>query len=153
MCLMSDASSDKIPTGRPVISVVNRIADYAPQMTELAQISAHDPELAGMTALKQRRLWRPPYANLAWTALPRGVCDNRHCLRIIQRASDGPTIGLRADMDAACPIPGKTGTGLCQHPTAGKMHACGHGRAITTIAAWRGEIPGGNAQYSQGASR
>jgi hippurate hydrolase len=109
--------------------VVNRIADYAADMTAWRQHLHSIPELefechetAAFVADRLRDFGVDEiHAGIATTGI----------VAIINGQAQGPTIGLRADMDAL-PIPEETGVDYAsKHP--GKMHACGHDGHTTML--------------------
>lgn len=102
--------------------VVNRIADYAEDMKAWRRHLHQHPELtfechetAAFVAARLREFGVDEiHEGIAKTGI----------VAIINGQGDGPTIGLRADMDAL-PIDEMTGADYAsQNP--GKMHACGH---------------------------
>jgi amidohydrolase len=102
--------------------VLNRIADLAPEMTEWRQWLHRHPEL---------RFDLHQTAEFVATKLYEFGVDEVHegiagtgIVAIIRGAGEGPTIGLRADMDAL-PITEETGADYASE-TPGRMHACGH---------------------------
>jgi hippurate hydrolase len=109
--------------------VLNRIAAYAPEMTEWRQHLHAHPELtfachetAAFVAARLREF--------GVDALHEGIAQSG-IVAIINGRAPGPTIGLRADMDA---LPIEETTGLpyaSQNP--GKMHACGHDGHTTML--------------------
>ncbi|MGB5870126.1 MAG: M20 aminoacylase family protein [Albidovulum sp.] len=109
--------------------VLNRIADFAPEMKEWRQHLHTIPELAFDLPLTA--------SFVAGTLREFGV-DEIHegiaqsgIVAIINGQGAGPTIGLRADMDALA-IPEATGVDYAStHP--GKMHACGHDGHTTML--------------------
>lgn len=102
--------------------VLNRIADFAPQMTEWRRHLHAHPETrfdchatAGFIAERLREM--------GVDAIHEGIAQSG-LVAIIQGQGPGPTIGLRADIDA---LPITEQTGLPWASTVpGKMHACGH---------------------------
>ncbi|MEM7520732.1 MAG: amidohydrolase, partial [Pseudomonadota bacterium] len=102
--------------------VVNRIADFSADMTAWRQHLHTIPELGlecHMTSAFVAERLREFGVDEVHTGIAKtGV------VAIIEGQGDGPTIGLRADMDAL-PIHEETGVAYAStHP--GKMHACGH---------------------------
>jgi len=102
--------------------VVNRIADYSNDMKEWRQWMHKHPELkfdchqtAAFVAEKLREF--------GITEIHEGIATSG-IIAIIRGQEDGPTIGLRADMDAL-PILETTGVDYASE-SPGKMHACGH---------------------------
>ncbi len=109
--------------------VVNRIADYAADMAEWRQHLHTIPELEfdchQTAAFVAERL-----REFGVDELHEGVAQTG-IVAIINGQGDGPTIGLRADMDAL-PIAEETGADyVSTHP--GKMHACGHDGHTTML--------------------
>ncbi|MCV2864275.1 M20 aminoacylase family protein [Defluviimonas sp. WL0075] len=109
--------------------VLNRIADYAPQMREWRRWLHQHPELefdchetAAFVAARLREFGVDEiHEGIAKTGL----------VAIIDGQGEGPTIGLRADMDA---LPIEEATGLEHASTvAGRMHACGHDGHTTML--------------------
>ncbi len=102
--------------------VINRIADFADDMTAWRRHLHANPEL---------RFECYETANFVARMLREFGVDEIHegiaktgIVAIINGRASGPTIGLRADMDA---LPMQEETGLDYASTvAGKMHACGH---------------------------
>ncbi len=102
--------------------IVNRIAEFHPDITAWRQDIHRHPELlydvhrtAGMIAEKLREF--------AVDEVVTGI-GRTGVVGVIRGSGDGPVIGLRADMDA---LPITEATGLpyaSQNP--GLMHACGH---------------------------
>ncbi len=102
--------------------VLNRIADLSPEMTEWRRWLHRHPEL---------RFDLHKTADFVSTRLYEFGVDEVHegiagtgIVALIEGHGKGPTIGLRADMDAL-PITEDTGADYAsEHP--GAMHACGH---------------------------
>ncbi len=102
--------------------VVNRIADYAEEMTgwrrhlhRIPELGFDCPQTAAFIAEKLKAFGVDEiHEGLARTGI----------VAIIEGQGPGPTIGLRADFDAL-PIPEATGLDYASDH-AGKMHACGH---------------------------
>ena len=102
--------------------VVNRIADYAEEMTgwrrhlhQIPELGFDCPQTAAFIAEKLQAFGVDEiHEGLAQTGI----------VAIIKGQGPGPTIGLRADFDAL-PIPEATGVDYAS-AHAGKMHACGH---------------------------
>ncbi|UWQ89320.1 amidohydrolase [Rhodobacteraceae bacterium M382] len=109
--------------------VVNRIADYADEMKtwrrHLHQIPELEFDLPKTSAYVAERL-----REIGVDELHTGIAQTG-MVAIITGQGDGPTIGLRADMDAL-PITEETGV---DHASthAGKMHACGHDGHTTML--------------------
>ncbi len=109
--------------------VINRIADFAEEMkTWRRHLHAHPeltfdlPETAAFVAARLREFGVDEiHEGIARTGI----------VAIINGRGEGPTIGLRADMDAL-PITEITGAPYAsQNP--GKMHACGHDGHTTML--------------------
>ncbi|WP_439155275.1 M20 aminoacylase family protein [Yoonia sp.] len=109
--------------------VINRIADYADEMTGWRRHLHAHPELnfdchqtAAFVAARLR--------DFGVDELHEGIATSG-LVAIINGSVAGPTIGLRADMDA---LPMDETTGLDHAATvAGRMHACGHDGHITML--------------------
>ncbi|SLN43575.1 putative hydrolase YxeP [Falsiruegeria litorea R37] len=109
--------------------IVNRIADFAEDMATWRQHLHTIPELelechqtAAFVAERLREFGvNELYEGIAETGI----------VAIIEGRGPGPTIGLRADMDAL-PMSEETGLDYAStHP--GKMHACGHDGHTTML--------------------
>ena len=109
--------------------VVNRIADYAPQMTEWRRYLHTIPEL-GNDCFKTAAFVAERLRDFGVDELHEGFATTG-IVAIINGQAEGPTIGLRADMDAL-PIPEETGLDYAS-THAGKMHACGHDGHTTML--------------------
>ena len=102
--------------------VINRIADYADDMKQWRRWLHRHPELlfdchrtAAFVAGRLREFGVDEiHEGIAKTGI----------VAIIEGRGEGPTIGLRADMDAL-PIHEETGAAHASQ-SEGKMHACGH---------------------------
>ncbi|EEX10563.1 amidohydrolase family protein [Ruegeria lacuscaerulensis ITI-1157] len=109
--------------------VVNRIADYAADMAAWRQHLHTIPELEfdchQTAAFVAERL-----REFGVDELHEGIAQTG-IVAIINGQGDGPTIGLRADMDAL-PIEEQTGVPYASK-TPGKMHACGHDGHTTML--------------------
>lgn len=109
--------------------VLNRIAGYADEMTAWRRHLHQHPELQfdlGETAAYVAERLR----EFGVDELHEGIARTG-MVAIINGQGDGPTIGLRADMDAL-PIEEATGAAhASKHP--GKMHACGHDGHTTML--------------------
>ena len=109
--------------------VLNRIAGYADEMTAWRRHLHQHPELQfdlGETAAYVAERLR----EFGVDELHEGIARTG-MVAIINGQGDGPTIGLRADMDAL-PIEEATGADYAsKHP--GKMHACGHDGHTTML--------------------
>lgn len=109
--------------------VVNRIADYSADMAAWRKHLHSIPELefechetAAFVADRLREF--------GVDELHEGIAKTG-IVAIINGRGDGPTIGLRADMDAL-PIPEETGVEYAS-TKPGKMHACGHDGHTTML--------------------
>ncbi len=109
--------------------VVNRIADYTADMTAWRQHLHSIPELefechetAAFVADRLREF--------GVDELHEGIAKTG-IVAIINGQGEGPTIGLRADMDAL-PIPEETGVEYAS-TKPGNMHACGHDGHTTML--------------------
>ena len=109
--------------------VVNRIADYAPQMTEWRRYLHTIPEL-GNDCFKTAAFVADRLREFGVDELHEGFATTG-IVAIINGQADGPTIGLRADMDAL-PIPEETGLDYAS-THGGNMHACGHDGHTTML--------------------
>ncbi len=102
--------------------VINRIAGYADDMTEWRRWLHRHPELSfdchGTAAFVAERL-----REFGVDEVHEGIAQSG-LVALIRGQGQGPTIGLRADMDAL-PITEATGTDHASE-TPGRMHACGH---------------------------
>ena len=102
--------------------VINSIAANADQITAWRQHLHSIPELA-LECPKTAAFVAERLREFGVDELHEGIAQTG-IVAIINGQGDGPTIGLRADMDAL-PITEETGVPYAStHP--GKMHACGH---------------------------
>ncbi|KPU84620.1 amidohydrolase [Marinosulfonomonas sp. PRT-SC04] len=109
--------------------IVNRIAEFAKDMQGWRRHLHQHPELgfechetAAFVAARLREFGVDEvHEGIATTGL----------VAIINGQGDGPTIGLRADMDAL-PMPEETGLEYAS-TVANKMHACGHDGHTTML--------------------
>jgi hippurate hydrolase len=102
--------------------VLNRIAALAPEMKEWRRHLHTIPELA-FDLPKTSAYVADRLREIGVDELHEGIARTG-IVAIINGQGRGPTIGLRADMDAL-PITEMTGADhVSEHP--GKMHACGH---------------------------
>ena len=109
--------------------VVNRIADFAADMTAWRQHLHTIPELE-FDCFKTAAFVAERLRDFGVDELHEGIAKTG-IVAIINGQGEGPTIGLRADMDAL-PIPEETGVEYAsQNP--GKMHACGHDGHTTML--------------------
>ena len=109
--------------------VLNSIAAMAPEMTEWRRWLHRNPELlfdlpktSGFVADKLRAF--------GVDEVHEGIATSG-IVAIIEGQGDGPTIGLRADMDAL-PIRETSGVEHASE-TEGRMHACGHDGHTTML--------------------
>ncbi len=109
--------------------VVNRIADYAADMAAWRQHLHTIPELEfechETAAFVAERL-----REFGVDELHEGIAKTG-IVAIINGQGEGPTVGLRADMDAL-PITEETGVEYASK-NPGKMHACGHDGHTTML--------------------
>jgi amidohydrolase len=109
--------------------VVNRIADYASEMKEWRRWMHRHPETRfdchGTAAFVAERL-----RSFGVNEIHEGIATSG-IVAIIEGQGTGPTIGLRADMDAL-PILEETGVDYASE-VPGKMHACGHDGHTTML--------------------
>ena len=111
------------------MAVINRIGDYAPEMKEWRQWMHRNPEL-GFELHKTAAFVADKLRSFGVDELHEGIATTG-MVAIINGKGDGPTIGLRADMDAL-PIEEITGAEYASE-TPGKMHACGHDGHTTML--------------------
>jgi len=109
--------------------VLNRIADYATDMTAWRRHLHQHPETRfdchATAAFITQRL-----REFGITEIHEGIAQSG-LVAIIEGQGAGPTIGLRADIDA---LPIGEETGLPHASTvSGKMHACGHDGHTTML--------------------
>lgn len=109
--------------------VINRIADYATDMkTWRRHLHAH-PELQ-FDCHETAAFVVDQLKSFGVDEVHEGIATSG-VVAIINGQADGPTIGLRADMDA---LPMAETTGLPHASTVpGKMHACGHDGHTTML--------------------
>ncbi|MEM8850364.1 MAG: M20 aminoacylase family protein [Pseudomonadota bacterium] len=109
--------------------VLNSIAALAPQMTEWRRWLHRHPELQfdlpETSAFVAARL-----REFGVDEIHEGIATSG-IVAIIEGRAPGPTIGLRADMDAL-PIEEASGVDHASE-TSGKMHACGHDGHTTML--------------------
>ena len=109
--------------------VVNRIANFSADMTTWRQHLHTIPEL-GLECHKTAAFVADRLRDFGVDEIHEGIAKTG-IVAIINGQGDGPTIGLRADMDAL-PITEETGVDYAStHP--GKMHACGHDGHTTML--------------------
>ncbi len=109
--------------------VINRIADFAPEMTQWRRHLHAHPELLfdchETAAFVVERLREFGVDEIHEGLATSGV------IALIKGQGDGPVVGLRADMDAL-PILEATGAEYTS-TVEGKMHACGHDGHTTML--------------------
>jgi hippurate hydrolase len=108
---------------------VNRIADYASDMQAWRRWMHEHPEL-GFDCVETAKFVIERLREFGITEIHSGIAKTG-IVAIIKGQGEGPTIGLRADMDAL-PIEEETGA---EHASKipGKMHACGHDGHTTML--------------------
>ncbi len=108
---------------------LNRIADFAPEMTEWRRHLHANPEL-GFDCHQTAAFVVDRLREMGITEIETGIAESG-VVALIEGSAPGPTIGLRADMDAL-PIVEETGA---EHASTvpGKMHACGHDGHTTML--------------------
>ena len=102
--------------------VINRIAALAPEMKEWRQWLHRHPELEFQLP-KTAAYVAERLREIGVDEIHEGIATSG-IVALIKGRQDGPTIGLRADMDAL-PIEEITGVDYASEHD-GKMHACGH---------------------------
>ncbi|MDH5531101.1 MAG: amidohydrolase, partial [Paracoccaceae bacterium] len=102
--------------------VINRIADYANEMTAWRRHLHQNPEL-GFDCVKTAAFVTERLREFGVDEIHEGI-GQTGVVAIIEGQGDGPVIGLRADMDAL-PMTEETGADYASQ-IPGKMHACGH---------------------------
>ncbi len=111
------------------MAVINRIAGYADEMKTWRHWLHRNPELA-FDLPKTAAYVAERLREIGVDALHEGWAQSG-MVAIINGQGEGPTIGLRADMDAL-PILETTGADHASE-TPGKMHACGHDGHTTML--------------------
>lgn len=109
--------------------VINRIAAFEKDMTEWRRHLHQHPEL-GQQCHETAAFVVERLREFGVDEIHEGVAISG-VLAIINGQAEGPTIGLRADMDAL-PIAETTGAEWASK-NAGKMHACGHDGHTTML--------------------
>jgi len=102
--------------------VLNRIAEFAPEMAEWRRWMHRNPEL-GFDLPKTAAFVAERLREIGVDEIHDGIAKTG-IVAIVAGRGPGPTIGLRADMDAL-PILEQTGLPHASE-TPGLMHACGH---------------------------
>lgn len=111
------------------MAVINRIADYAPEMTAWRRHLHQMPEL-GFNCHKTAAFVVEKLKEFGVDEIHEGIATSG-VVAIINGTGDGPTMGLRADMDAL-PIKEATGADYASQ-VEGAMHACGHDGHTTML--------------------
>lgn len=109
--------------------IINRIAEFGPQMTEWRRWMHRNPEL-GFDLFKTSAYVAERLREFGVDELHEGIARTG-LVAVINGRAEGPTIGLRADMDAL-PIDEATGADWASE-TPGVMHACGHDGHTTML--------------------
>ncbi|WP_299839811.1 M20 aminoacylase family protein [uncultured Jannaschia sp.] len=109
--------------------ILNSIAAMAPEMTEWRRWLHRNPELL-FDLPKTSRFVADKLRAFGVDEVNEGIATSG-IVAIIEGQGDGPTIGLRADMDAL-PIRETSGVEHASE-TDGKMHACGHDGHTTML--------------------
>ena len=111
------------------MAIVNRIAGYADEMTGWRRHLHTIPEL-GRECFKTAAFVEEKLREFGVDEIQTGLATTG-IVAIINGQGDGPTIGLRADMDG---LPIIETTGLDYQSThEGRMHACGHDGHTTML--------------------
>ena len=109
--------------------VINRIAAYAEDMAQWRQHLHAHPEL-GFDCHETAGFVVERLKEFGITDIHTGIAQSG-VVAIVEGRGEGPTIGLRADMDA---LPIAEETGLPYASTVpGRMHACGHDGHTTML--------------------
>jgi len=109
--------------------VINRIADYADDMTAWRRHLHAHPEIQ-FACHETAKFVAEKLRAFGVDEIHEGIATSG-VVAIIEGRAAGPTIGLRADMDA---LPMEEVTGLDYASTVqGKMHACGHDGHTTML--------------------
>ena len=109
--------------------VLNRIADFSPDMTAWRRHLHENPEL-GFDCPRTAAFIGARLRDFGVDEIHEGIAQTG-IVAIINGQGEGPTIGLRADFDA---LPIREATGAAHaSKTDGKMHACGHDGHTTML--------------------
>jgi len=109
--------------------VLNRIADFADDMTAWRRHLHQHPEL-GFECHRTAAFVADRLRDFGVDEIHEGI-GRTGIVAIVQGQGDGPTIGLRADMDA---LPLEETSGVEWTSTVpGRMHACGHDGHTTML--------------------
>jgi amidohydrolase len=114
---------------RPNMPALNAIADFADDLTTWRRYLHQHPEL-GFDCHKTAAFVVERLREMGITEIHEGIAQSG-VVAIIEGQGDGPTIGLRADMDAL-PMSEETGADYAS-TVNGKMHACGHDGHTTML--------------------
>ncbi len=109
--------------------ILNRIAGFAEEMAQWRRHLHQNPEL-GFDCHETAAFVAARLREFGVTDIHEGI-GKTGLVAIIEGQADGPTIGLRADMDAL-PIEEDTGSDFASK-TPGVMHACGHDGHTTML--------------------
>ncbi len=109
--------------------VLNRIADFAPEMRGWRRHLHAHPELA-FDCVETAVFIEARLREIGVDEIHTGIAKTG-IVAILNGQGAGPTIGLRADMDAL-PITEATGAAYAS-TRPGKMHACGHDGHVTML--------------------
>ncbi|MFV0302257.1 MAG: M20 aminoacylase family protein [Paracoccus sp. (in: a-proteobacteria)] len=109
--------------------VLNRIAEFGPDMTEWRRHLHQHPEL-GFDCHETAAFVAGRLRDFGVDELHQGI-GKTGIVAIVNGQGKGPTIGLRADMDAL-PMAEETGADWAS-TVPGRMHACGHDGHTTML--------------------
>ena len=109
--------------------IVNRIAEFAEDMKTWRRYLHQNPEL-GFDCHNTAQFVVERLSDFGITEIHKGIAQSG-IVALIHGRGEGPTIGLRADMDAL-PIEEATGAEYSS-VIPGKMHACGHDGHTTML--------------------
>ncbi len=109
--------------------IISRIGDYAGEMVEWRRWLHRNPEL-GFDCRKSAAFVAEKLRGLGVDEVHEGIATTG-IAAVIEGQGSGPTIGLRADMDAL-PIEEESGADYAS-VTPGVMHACGHDGHTTML--------------------
>lgn len=116
------------------MAVLNRIAGFADEMTTWRRHLHAHPEL-GFACHKTARFVEERLRTFGVDQIETGIAETG-IVALIEGQAEGPTLGLRADIDAL-PITEATGAEYASR-TPGAMHACGHdGHTVMLLGAAR----------------
>ncbi|WP_397542985.1 amidohydrolase [Roseovarius salis] len=111
------------------MAVINRIAGFSEEMTGWRRHLHAHPEL-GLECHATARFVSERLREFGINRIEEGIAQSG-VVAVIEGCGPGPTIGLRADMDA---LPVTEQTGLPYASTVpGRMHACGHDGHTTML--------------------